>query len=57
MKEDFKGINRVGVFDTIIAENSAYKRMNWSGMGVRELTENKRVHSDIVSLAIEIEGI
>lgn len=56
MIENYKDINRVSVFETIVAENSAYKRMSLSGMSASELTNNKRVISDIENLAVEVLG-
>ena len=57
MKDFYKNKNRVGVFKTIMAENKAYKDMSLSGKSAGELTNNKRVCSDIENLALEVEEV
>lgn len=57
MVENYQNIERVGVFKTIVAENSAYKRMSLSGMSASELTKNERVISDIKNLTLEVQGV
>lgn len=55
MEDFYKNENRVGVFETIMAENKAYKDMSLSGKSASELTDNKRVCNDIENLTLEVE--